>query len=98
VERQPLLGTGEVDVDQVERLAELAAERVAVHERGASGRVAVLMVEAELEHALQVRPVLAVIGAQAGELSLDEADAWRGSIVSSREASEKRRAETTSSP
>jgi hypothetical protein len=72
MQREPLLRTGEIHVDQLERPRELAAECVAMHECGPRGRVPVLVVEGELEHPLEVRAVLAVVGAQRRELTLDE--------------------------
>jgi hypothetical protein len=72
MKRQPFLRTGEIHVDQLQRPPELPPEGVSVHEGGIRRGVAVVMVEGKLEYALQVRPVLAVVRFQAGELSLDE--------------------------
>ena len=72
MKRKPFLRTGEIHVDQLQRLAQLPAEGVSVHEGGIRRRVAIVIVEGKLEYVLQVRPVLAVVGLQAGELSVDE--------------------------
>lgn len=72
MQRQPLLGRVEVHVGQLERLAKLPAEGVAMHEGGARRIGAVVVVESKLQDMLQIRPMRLVICPKARELSLDE--------------------------
>ena len=78
VHGEPDVGVLEVVAEHVRRLLEPVAERVAVHEAAARREVVAGEVERRLEHAQQVRAVLAVPGDQAAELVLHESARVRG--------------------
>lgn len=78
MQSEPMFGTVEIQVDELERLAHPAAKGVAMHEGGTRGGVATVVVERKLEDSLQVRAVLAVVRLKACELCMYEGRSLAG--------------------
>ena len=72
VKREPVVGVLEICVDELERLGEVATERVAVHVAGMGRIVTPREVEGQLEHVCQVGSVLEVVPQEPAQAPVKE--------------------------